>query len=314
MKCVLVTGGAGFIGSHTVDLLLQEGMQVIVVDSLETGKLDYLNLSHPHLEFVQQDILAYSKLVSVIGTCDVVLHLAALPSVPKSIEDPIQSLKVNTLGFVHVLQAIREAHRPIRLVYASSAAVYGSSQSLPCRDDIPLSNGALSPYALEKANNERYASWYADMCGVKSLGLRYFNVYGPRQDPASPYSGVISKFVESYQHDLPLTIFGDGEQSRDFIYVADVARANLLAIQSDFCGAMNIATGRMETLNNLVRYIELAGGKPARIKQAPLRIGDIYQSYANVEQAKQKLGFKYTIDLAQGIQILANQRIENSVK
>jgi len=303
-KRILVTGGAGFIGSHTVDRLLQQGMQVTVFDNLATGKLAHLDVSHAPLKFIQDDILNYSQLAAAVAASDAVLHLAALPSVPKSIEDPIQSLHVNTLGFLHVLQAIREAARPIRLVYASSAAVYGRARALPCRDDLPLSDELLSPYALEKSNNERYAALYATLFGIKSLGLRYFNVYGSRQDPASPYSGVISKFLENYQSDLPLTVFGKGEQSRDFIHVSDVARANELALQSDYAGVLNVATGKMETLNQLIHCIELAGDKPAQVNYAQSRVGDISQSYACVKRAEQYLDFQYSVDLKQGISLL----------
>lgn len=199
MMKVLVTGGAGFIGSHTVDALLDQGCRVIVYDNFSTGKLTHLNLFHTGLEVVQGDILDYPKLAKEMSRCDAVLHLAAIASVPRSLEDPVETLKVNTLGFLNVLQAIRENNKPMRLVYASSAAVYGNVDVLPCRDDMPLSSRVLSPYALEKANNERYAELYGQLFKISSLGLRYFNVYGPRQDPKSPYSGVISKFIDAYK-------------------------------------------------------------------------------------------------------------------
>jgi UDP-glucose 4-epimerase len=304
MKQVLITGGAGFIGSHTVDLCLQAGMRVVVLDNLTSGKLSYLNLSHPNLQFIEDDINHYQNLCAIMENCDAVLHLAALPSVPKSIEDPIHSLTVNTLGFVRVLQSIREVKPSIRVVYASSAAVYGHNTTLPCQDTVAPPVKVLSPYALEKANNERYAALYTQLFGIKSLGLRYFNVYGSRQDPSSPYSGVISKFMENYQRQSSLILFGNGEQSRDFIHVSDVARANLLAIQSDYCGVLNIATGVPETLNNLIRYIELAGGDPAKINHLAPRVGDIEQSYAGVIEAERQLNFRYTTNLIDGIRDL----------
>ncbi|MEO8401871.1 MAG: NAD-dependent epimerase/dehydratase family protein [Gammaproteobacteria bacterium] len=301
---ILVTGGAGFIGSHTVDLLLANGMQVVVFDNLLSGDLTHINLAHPQLKFVQQDVLDYSALLVEINRCDAVLHLAAIPSVPKSIENPIESMRVNLQGFLQVVQAIRVLKRPIRLVYASSAAVYGAETPLPCSDERPLSSAVLSPYALEKANVERYAELYAGLFGVKSLGLRYFNVYGPRQDPNSPYAGVISKFIECYRKEKPITIFGDGMQSRDFIYVADIAKANLLALQSSYCGVLNIATGVPETLRNLVSYIELVGGKLAQVDYAAARIGDIAQSYAKIDKAAKELGFRDSTSLEQGIHSL----------
>src|SRR6185437_15460658 len=226
MKRILVTGGAGFIGSHTVDLLLNNQMEVVVIDNLSSGKLTYLNLFNPLLRFVQADVRDEALLRRELARCDAVLHLAASPSVPQSIENPIESLRINVEAFVCVLQAIRCNHKPVRVGYASSAAVYGNSDVLPCSDETQLPSLALSPYALEKVTNERYAATFEHLFGIKSLGLRYFNVYGDRQDPASPYSGVISRFIKQYQNDLPITVFGDGEQSRDFIHVSDIARAN----------------------------------------------------------------------------------------
>ena len=301
MQRILVTGGAGFIGSHTVDLLLAQGLQVVVLDNLASGHLANLDLAHPQLSFVNGDILDFPLLLSLVQKSDAVLHLAALPSVPKSIEDPVGSLKINMEGFINVLQAIRQTDRPIRLVYASSAAVYGDSVVLPCNDEMGLPESVLSPYALEKANNERYARLYEQLFGVKSLGLRYFNVYGLRQDPASPYSGVISRFIENYQQNVPITIFGEGKQSRDFIHVSDVARANWLALQNNYCGALNIATGIPETLLHLVSYLETAGKRKASLNFAPARVGDIQQSWAATEKAAGALSFRYQVSLEQGI-------------
>src|SRR3990167_9899318 len=210
LQRILVTGGAGFIGSHTVELLLQQGKQVVVLDNLSYGKQANLNLQHPDLEFIEGNILEYPLLVDLLSSCDAVLHLAALSSVQQSIEHPIYSFQVNTQGFLHVLQAVYKAKRPIRLVYASSAAVYGNLAQLPCREDQPLMGLPLSPYALQKMHNEQYAHLYKELHGIPSLGLRYFNVYGQRQDPQSPYSGVISRFVDSYLKDHELTLFGDG--------------------------------------------------------------------------------------------------------
>lgn len=305
MKTILITGGAGFIGSHTTDLLLNSGLKVIAFDNLSTGKIVNLDLFNPHLEFIPGDILDYSALSKQIQRADAVLHLAALPSVEQSISDPVHSLSVNTQGFLHVLQAIRENPRSIPLVYASSAAIYGDNQELPCKDDISIEKYiALSPYALEKANNERYAALYSRLFGVKSLGLRYFNVYGKRQDPKSPYSGVIAKFIEQYRKQEAVTLLGDGKQSRDFIHVADIARANLLALESHFSGCLNIATGHAETLLNLISYIEKAGGQTATIEFGKPRMGDILHSYASTENAEKALGFRYNTSLADGIHLL----------
>lgn len=300
MKRILVTGGAGFIGSHTVDLLLNQGMEVVVIDNLASGKLSYLNLFNPQLRFIQMDVKNDKTLRQELARCDAVLHLAALPSVPQSIEDPVKSLQVNVEGFLHVLQAIRHNHKPIRLVYASSAAVYGDSATLPCSDDAPPAK-ALSPYALEKATTERYAELFTELFNIKSLGLRYFNVYGTRQDPKSPYSGVISKFLEQYKKPEPITVLGDGKQSRDFIHVADVARVNCLALQSDYCGILNVATGQSENLLNLISYIESAGGRKAEVVFAKMRKGDITHSYGDVTKAEKNLGFAFSASLSEGI-------------
>lgn len=310
---ILVTGGAGFIGSHTVDLLLANHFKVTVLDNLISGSLSHLNLSHPHLAFVEGDILDFPLLFNTLKHCDAVLHLAALSSVPQSIDNPIHSLKVNTEGFVNVLQAIRQLNKPIRFVYASSAAVYGNGAKLPCNDEEPLSETALSPYALEKANDERYAKLYDHLFLVKSLGLRYFNVYGTRQNPHSPYAGVISKFIECYQQNKPITIFGEGNQSRDFIHVSDVARANLLALQNPYCGVLNIATGMAETLKNVVSYIEKVGKKSAKIHVADPRFGDITASYAAIDKAARHLKFHAQWSLQQGIHSLFEIGYDNSL-
>jgi len=301
---ILVTGGAGFIGSHTVDLLLRQGKQVVVLDNLSSGKMTNLQLNHPDLEFIEGDVLEYPLVADLTSSCDAVLHLAAIASVPQSIDNPIYTFQVNTQGFLHVLEAVRALKRPVRLVYASSAAVYGEAKTLPCRDDEPLLGSLLSPYALQKIHDEHYADLYNRLHGIPSLALRYFNAYGVRQDPASPYSGVISRFIEAYQQGADLTIFGDGKQSRDFIDVADIALANWLALQSSYAGALNIATGKPQTLLELIKYMELAGSKPASVKMLPERPGDIKSSYGSIDLANTSIGFKAAISLQNGIKNL----------
>lgn len=301
---ILVTGGAGFIGSHTVSLLLRAEKQVVVLDNLSSGKLENLNLQDPNLEFIEGDVLEYPLLEDLLRGCDAVLHLAAIASVPQAMEHPIYSFQVNTQGFLHVLQAVHKAKRPIRLVYASSAAVYGDAQELPCRDDKPLLSNALSFYALQKIHAEDYARLYARLHGTQSLGLRYFNVYGPGQDPDSAYSGVISRFLHAYRNDAELTIFGDGKQSRDFIYVGDVALANLYALQKGCTGALNVATGEPHSLLNIIEFIEAAGKRSAKLRFEPARVFDILSSYGSIEMAKQQLGFHYSISLKEGMKLM----------
>lgn len=298
---ILVTGGAGFIGSHTVQMLLDQNHQVVVLDNLSSGKLDNLPLNHPHLEFVEGDILEYPLLQDLLINCDAVLHLAALSSVPQTIANPIYSFQVNTQGLLHVLEAVRQSGRSIRVVYASSAAVYGNVLSLPCTDVEPLVELPLSPYALQKKHDEDYAGLYTNLHQIKSLGLRYFNVYGERQDPNSPYSGVISRFLDAYRQGGQLTVFGDGLQSRDFIHVSDIAKANCLALQSDYAGAINIATGQPSTLLEMIKCIEKAGEKEADIQFAPARAGDIRASYATTELARIQLAFESSVTLEQGM-------------
>lgn len=301
---ILVTGGAGFIGSHTVDLLLDEGREVVVVDNLSTGKLENLNLRHPNLEFIEGNVLEYPFIEELVATCDAVLHLAAIVSVPESIENPIFTFQVNTQGALHMMQAVRQADHPIRLVQASSAAVYGNTTQLPCRDDGALTEPPLSPYALQKRHDENYADLYATLYGVNSLALRYFNVYGPRQDPKSPYSGVISRFMDAYLADTELTVFGDGTQSRDFIHVADVAKANWLALRSDYAGVLNIATGEPKTLLQVIESMQQVGAQPAKIQYQPDRPGDIKASYAATQLAERTIGFKAQISLLDGLRTL----------
>lgn len=299
---ILVTGGAGFIGSHSVDYLLQQNCHVTVLDNLSSGKILNLNMNHPNLGFIEGDILEFPLMQDLVKECDAVLHLAAIASVPESIADPIYSMLVNTQGFVHVLQAIHTCKRNVRVVYASSAAVYGDTNQLPCTES--QTGMPLSPYALQKMNCEQYAALFYSLHGIKSLGLRYFNVYGERQDPSSPYSGVISRFIERYRDNQPLTIHGDGTQTRDFIYAADVARANWLALQGEEHGVLNIATGKPESLLNLIDYIEAAGGKSVQRLFEEGRAGDIKASYASTLAATNFLEFTAGISLKDGIKQL----------
>lgn len=305
MKEVLVIGGAGFIGSHTVELLLQKNISVTVFDNLSTGKLSHLPLGSPLLRFVEADVLDTAALQAEIKRCDAILHLAALPSVPYSLEDPVGSHAINVTGFLQVLQALRFQQRPIRLVYASSSAIYGESAMLPCNDEPGLQYApTLSPYALQKVQSEQYADLYSRLFNLPSLGLRYFNVYGRRQDPQSMYAGVIARFINQYTQRNPVTILGDGYQSRDFIDVRDVAHANYLALNSDYHGVLNIATGVPQTLRDLTACLEKMGNESVQVAFAAERAGDIRHSYASTQKAQTILGFCHQVSLEDGLRHL----------
>jgi UDP-glucose 4-epimerase len=240
-KC-LVTGGAGFIGSNLAERLIGDGVQVRVLDNLTTGFLENLKPFLGDIDFKQGDVRDLDTLQEVMVGVEVVFHQAAVVSVPKSVEDPIETAMVNDLGTLHVLEAARRAGVR-RVVFASSCAVYGDLPQLPKREDVETK--PLSPYAASKLHGETHAVLYGDLYGLETVCLRYFNVYGPKQDPTSPYSGVISIFMDrAVRGELP-TIFGDGEQYRDFVYVADVVQANLLAAYRDnIAGAIiNVGTG-----------------------------------------------------------------------
>ena len=300
-KC-LVTGGAGFIGSNLVEHLVRASVQVKVLDNLSSGCLQNLSLCREYIDFQQGDVRDLPALQEMMSGVEVVFHQAALVSVPQSIEDPIEAAMVNDLGTLNVLEAARLCGVR-RVIFASSCAVYGDLPELPKREDMNIK--PLSPYAASKLHGETYARLYRDLYGLETVCLRYFNVYGPRQDPSSPYSGVISIFMAKAAQGEPVTIHGDGEQCRDFVYVADVVQANLLAAQRQniSCVAINVGTGRSVTVNNLWKNIsELAGvhGEPER---ANFRPGDIRQSVADISRARQLLGFEPGYSLEEGLQL-----------
>ncbi|MEA3413883.1 MAG: NAD-dependent epimerase/dehydratase family protein [Pseudomonadota bacterium] len=301
MKKVLVTGGAGFIGSHTVDLLLERGILVRVLDNLSAGNRDNLPGDDPGLEFLEGDIRSSGDVARAVEGVSHVLHLAAQVSVVNSVEDPPNSADHNIMGFVTVLDAARRAG-VARFVYASSAAVYGTPERLPLDESAPLF--PLSPYGLEKRVNEQYASLFHGHWGISTLGMRYFNVFGPRQDPSSPYAGVISLFVDRIRAGDPLTIFGDGGQTRDFIYVRDVARANVAALGSGFEGACNVATGTTVNLLDVIDALGGVAGATPEISFLPPREGDIRDSSAVVAALHRELDVRAETGLAEGLGML----------
>lgn len=272
---VLVTGGAGFIGSHTVDTMLARGWFVRVLDNLSAGRRANLPADDAGWDFRHGDIRDPQAVASAIDGMDAVLHLAAQVSVQASIADPAASAGHNVLGFVNVLEAARRAG-VARVVYASSAAVYGMPARLPLDESAPT--GPISPYGLEKLIDDQYAALFAGLHGLLPLGLRYFNVYGPRQDPRSPYAGVISKFVDAAIAGQPVRIFGDGRQTRDFVYVGDVAAANVAAVASRATGIVNVGTGASVTLLDMIDALERATGRAIERRFEPAAAGDIRDS------------------------------------
>ena len=298
IRRVLVTGGAGFIGSHTVETLLRRGRAVRVLDDLSSGKVENLPERHPRLELRIGSILDREQLDSAMQGVEGCIHLAAQVSAARSVEAPLPSARRNVLGFVNVLEALRHAGVP-RLVYASSAAIYGEPQRLPLEETETAC--PTNPYGLEKYVDELYADLYRRLHGVSAMGLRYFNVYGPRQDPSSPYSGVISRFVERLAAGETPTVFGDGRQTRDFIHVGDVAAANVAALEADAQGVCNVATGRRSDLLELLRLLGDCLGTATRPRFEETRAGDIRDSCGDTRRLEQALGLVASRSLENGL-------------
>lgn len=298
---VLVTGGAGFIGSHSVDALLAQGARVRVLDNLSTGSLDNLRHVRERIELIEGDIRDPICVAAALQDITHVLHLAALVSVPASIEAPVHSHSINSLGFIQVLDAARRAG-VARMVYASSAAVYGVPAQLPLDDASPVA--PMSPYGLEKLVNDQYAALYGELYGLSSLGLRFFNVYGPRQDPGSSYSGVISKFADWAMRGQDFSVYGDGLQTRDFICVTDIARCNVAALMSTARGVVNLATGTSVTMLQLAQAFEAVVERPIGVRHLPPRTGDIVHSAVTPKRMREELGVRDTVSLQDGLRQL----------
>ncbi|MCW4022062.1 MAG: SDR family NAD(P)-dependent oxidoreductase [Candidatus Bathyarchaeota archaeon] len=308
---VLVTGGAGFIGSHIVDRLMDEGVKVRVLDDLSTG--DESNFSqhesNPDFEFVAGDVRDFGAVKRAVEGVDAVIHEAALVSVTKSVEDPLFSNGVNVVGTLNLLKACVEADVK-RFVFASSCAVYGDTEDLPINEDVLPK--PLSPYAADKLAAENYIKVFGLTSDLETVCLRYFNVYGPRQK-YGPYSGVISIFVDKFLGDKSPSIFGDGNQTRDFVNVKDVVEANLCALsQKKAAGKVfNVCTGKATRINSVVKTVQQITGKsvinPA-YKEA--RIGDIKDSYGDNTKARDELDFEAKVKLETGLTELINWRIK----
>ncbi len=311
---VVVTGGAGFIGSHTVDLLIERGRRVVVLDNFSTGRRANLSRwsdprhslggAEPALEVVVADVshgifAPLAPLTAKFGPVTQIIHLAAQVSVVHSVANPHVDMQVNYGGTLHVLEYAR-AMGVRKVVFASSAAVYGDATTLPVAESTAIQ--PLSPYGIDKYASELALAYYEAVHGVPGTALRFFNVYGPRQDPSSPYSGVISIFADRARAGRELSIFGDGEQTRDFVYVGDVARAIVAAAgMSKGTSAINIGTGRAISIKELASVVvELCGGRSA-VRHLPPRAGEIVHSCALVERMAQLLGVRAEISLADGL-------------
>ena len=301
-KKVLVTGGAGFIGSNIVKTLLEKGAEVRVLDNFATGKRENIASfkKNRNFELIEGDLRSYSIVRKAVKGVDFVLHQGALPSVSRSIDDPTTTNNVNILGTLNILGAAKE-FKVRRVIYASSSSIYGDSKVLPKTEDMPLN--PLSPYALSKYAGEKYCQIYYQIYGLETVCLRYFNVFGPNQDPTSQYSAVIPKFIFSMKKDKRPIIYGDGLQSRDFTYVENVVTANMLACQQDNIAGevFNIAYGKSFTLLQLVNILNKILGKNIKPEFAKVHPGDVKHSLALIEKAKVKLDYKPKVDFAQGL-------------
>ena len=300
MKLALVTGGAGFIGSHLVEGLLARGYAVRVLENFATGKRE--NVAHlvDKIELLEGDVRNLTTVRMAMRKVDVVFHEAALPSVERSVKNPLESNEVNITGTLNVLLAARDANVP-RVVFAASSAAYGNSLTLPKEET--MTPDPLSPYAVSKLAGEQYAKIFAQLYGLSTISLRYFNVFGPRQDPTTQYAGVIAKFITCALEGKPYPVFGDGEQSRDFTYVSNAVEANLLAAEAKIDGAslMNIAYGERASLNQIIEMLNELTHQKLPAQYLPERAGDVRHSHASVKRAQEVIGYAPKVDLLEGL-------------
>jgi UDP-glucose 4-epimerase len=296
----LVTGGAGFIGSNTVDELVRLGHSVVVIDDLSTGKEKNLAAVRDHIDFYPGSVTDVALVQKACRGIDYVLHLAARTSVPRSVAEPAETNHINVTGTLHVLLAAREAGVR-RVVFAGSSAVYGETPTLPKRED--MAPGPISPYGVTKLVGELYGQVFYRSYGLEFVSLRYFNVFGPRQDPSSPYSGVLSLFIAAMKNGASPSVYGDGDQSRDFTFIENVVQANLRACEAPGVAGMvfNAGTGARYTLNDTLRLLEKFAGRPANAKYLEPRAGDIRDSQADVSLARKKLGYDPRVGFEEGL-------------
>jgi len=302
MSKILVTGGAGFIGSNLTEALLQEGHRVRVLDDFSTGKRENLifGKEYPSLEIIDGDIRNLAICQKAMKDIEYVFHQAALPSVQRSVEDPLDSNAVNAQGTLNILLAARE-ERVKRVIYASSSSIYGDTPTLPKLEEMPAN--PLSPYALQKYIGEQYCRLFYQLYGLETVSLRYFNIFGPKQDPASIYSAVIPRFIDALLKGHPPIIFGDGEQSRDFTYIDNVVRANLLAMSAKHPQgeAINIACGKRVSLNQLLNILKEIVGSKVSLTHEEARKGDVKHSLADINKGKRLLNYDPKVGIEMGL-------------
>jgi UDP-N-acetylglucosamine/UDP-N-acetyl-alpha-D-glucosaminouronate 4-epimerase len=296
----VVTGGAGFIGSNTVDELVRRGHSVVVLDDLSSGKEENLADSRNKISFIKGSITDLEAVRKAMQEADYVLHLAARTSVPRSVKDPLETNRTNVDGTLNVLVAARDA-KVKRIVFAASSSAYGETPTLPKVETMPPE--PISPYGVTKYVGELYAQTFGRAYGLENVSLRYFNIFGPRQDPASPYSGVLAKFCTAFLEETQPVIFGDGEQTRDFTYVDNAVAANLLACEAPNASGkvFNIGVGGRFSLNQTVELLRNISGTQLQAKYDPPRDGDIRDSQADITQARELLGYEPQVDFEQGL-------------
>ncbi len=302
IKNALVTGGAGFIGSTLVDALVEKGVKVRVFDNLSTGHIENLEKSKHKIEFIKGDIRDFTALTKATTGVDTVFHLAAIVSVPLAVADPPGVAEVNEIGTINAIEAARACDAK-KFIFASSCAVYGDAPGLPKTEDMPPE--PASPYALQKLIGEQYARLYSSFYGLDSMCLRFFNVFGPRQDPSSDYSGVISIFLDKALKGEAPVIYGDGEQYRDFVFIDDVVKALIMAgnTKNKDQRVYNVATSEYVTINNLWKMIS----KIAKINGNPIhmdvRKGDVQESCGDISHIRRDLGFTNSVSFEKGLEI-----------
>ena len=302
-KPILVTGGAGFIGSNLVERLLEEKEKVIVFDNLSTGRIENIKnfQGKPNFRFIKGDLNNQEDVERVVKEVDFIFHQAAIPSVARSISDPKKTFEANILGTLNLLIAARK-HRIKKIIYASSSSIYGETKILPKREEMPVN--PLSPYALSKYSGEKVCQFFSSLYNLPTLSLRYFNVFGPRQNPNSEYSAVIPKFIFSFLKNERPIIYGDGKQTRDFTFVGNVVEANLKALysQSKEGDYFNIACGRQTSLLELVEILNKIFSKNLKPYFQKKRTGDVVNSFADIKKSKEILRYQPKVFLEKGLE------------